>query len=218
MMGRAGRPQYDTEGEGIILTNHSELQYYLSMNNMQLPIESQLISQLADQMCAEIVLGTISNTKEAVNWLSYTYLFVRMLRNPELYGILEEDKNDPMMVGRRHELVHAAATLLSRSNMVRYDKLAGTLQSTALGKIASHYYIKHQSIQVYSENLKPHMSQIDIFRLFSLSKEFALLPIRENEKLELQKFVERVPIPVKGTLDEPATKINILLQAYISRF
>ena len=218
MMGRAGRPQYDTEGEGIILTNHSELQYYLSMNNMQLPIESQLISQLADQMCAEIVLGTISNTKEAVNWLSYTYLFVRMLRNPELYGILEEDKNDPMMVGRRHELVHAAATLLSRSNMVRYDKLAGTLQCTALGKIASHYYIKHQSIQVYSENLKPHMSQIDIFRLFSLSKEFALLPIRENEKLELQKFVERVPIPVKGTLDEPATKINILLQAYISRF
>ncbi len=32
------------------------------------------------------------------------------------------------------------------------------------------------------------------------------------------KFVERVPIPVKGSLDEPSTKINILLQAYISRF
>ena len=44
MMGRAGRPQYDTVGEGIILTNHSELQYYLSMNNMQLPIESQMIA------------------------------------------------------------------------------------------------------------------------------------------------------------------------------
>ena len=44
MMGRAGRPQYDTEGEGIILTNDSELTYYLSMNNMQLPIESQMIA------------------------------------------------------------------------------------------------------------------------------------------------------------------------------
>lgn len=52
------------------------------MNNMQLPIESQMISQLADQMCAEIVLGSISNTKEAVNWMAYTYLYVRMLRNP----------------------------------------------------------------------------------------------------------------------------------------
>jgi len=27
-----------------------------------------------------------------------------------------------------------------------------------------------------------------------------------------------VPVPVKGALDETATKINILLQAYISRF
>ena len=217
MMGRAGRPQYDTEGEGIIITNHSELQYYLSMNNMQLPIESQLISQLADQMCAEVVLGTISNTKEAVNWLAYTYLYVRMLRNPALYGV-EVSQSDPSLIGRRSELVHAAATLLARSHMIKYDKLSGSLQSTALGKIASHYYIKHQSMQVYSENLKPHMSQIDIFRLFSLSKEFAFVPIRENEKLELQKFIERVPVPVKGTLDEPATKINILLQAYISRF
>ena len=42
--------------------------------------------------------------------------------------------------------------------------------------------------------------------------------MRDNEKLELQKFVDKVPIPVKGSLDEPATKINILLQAYISRF
>ena len=48
MMGRAGRPQFDREGEGIILTNQTELQYYLSLNNMQLPIESQMVSQLAD--------------------------------------------------------------------------------------------------------------------------------------------------------------------------
>lgn len=27
-----------------------------------------------------------------------------------------------------------------------------------------------------------------------------------------------MPVPVKGSIDEPATKINILLQVYISRF
>ena len=73
-------------------------------------------------------------------------------------------------------------------------------------------------MQVYSDNLKPHMNMIDIFRLFALSKEFEFVPIRENEKIELQKFIEKVPIQVKGSLDEPASKINILLQAYISRF
>ncbi|VAI84780.1 unnamed protein product [Triticum turgidum subsp. durum] len=88
MLGRAGRPQYDTHGEGIILTSHSELQYYPSLMNQQLPIESQFISKLADQLNAEIVLGTVQNAQEACSWLGYTYLYIRMLRNPTLYGTL----------------------------------------------------------------------------------------------------------------------------------
>ena len=40
MLGRAGRPQYNTFGEGIIITNRSELQYHLSQMNQQLPIRS----------------------------------------------------------------------------------------------------------------------------------------------------------------------------------
>ena len=64
---------------------------------------------------------------------------------------------------------------------------------------------------IYNEHLKETMNIIDVFRLFSLSKEFAFIPIRDSERLELQKFIDRVPIPVKGSLDEPATKINILL-------
>jgi pre-mRNA-splicing helicase BRR2 len=76
MLGRAGRPQYDTFGEGIIITNHAELQYYLSLMNQQLPIESQFVSRLADNLNAEIVLGTIRNRDEAVQWLGYTYLCV----------------------------------------------------------------------------------------------------------------------------------------------
>lgn len=34
--------------------------------------------------------------------------------------------------------------------------------------------------------------------------------------MELAKLVDRVPIPVKESLDEPTAKINVLLQAYIS--
>ncbi len=36
--------------------------------------------------------------------------------------------------------------------------------------------------------------------------------MREEEKLELAKLIDRVPIPVKEGLDEPAAKINVLLQ------
>lgn len=61
------------------------------------------------------------------------------------------------------------------------------------------------------------MGIIDLFRVFALSDEFKYIPLREEEKPELEKFLEAVPIPVKGTPDEATTKINVLLQAYISK-
>lgn len=36
--------------------------------------------------------------------------------------------------------------------------------------------------------------------------------VREEEKMELAKLMERVPIPVKESIDEPTAKINVLLQ------
>ncbi len=63
MLGRAGRPQYDSKGEGILITSHGELQYYLSLLNQQLPIESQMVAKLPDMLNAEIVLGNVQNVK-----------------------------------------------------------------------------------------------------------------------------------------------------------
>ncbi len=59
MFGRAGRPQYDKFGEGIIITGHQELQFYLSLFNTQLPIESQYVGTIPDNLNAEVVLGTV---------------------------------------------------------------------------------------------------------------------------------------------------------------
>ena len=218
MLGRAGRPLYDKSGEGIIITSYQELKFYLSLLNQQLPIESQFISQLADQLNAEVVLGSVSNIRDAVNWLGYTYLYIRMLRNPSLYSITAaETSEDPLLVKRRTDLIHSAAVLLDKYNLIKYDKRSGSFQVTALGKIASHYYIKYPSIATFNEHIKPTMGLIELFRVFSLSHEFKYIPIRDEEKIEIRKLMETVPVPVKGSPEEPATKVNILLQSYISR-
>ena len=126
MLGRAGRPGFmgraDEHGEGIILTQHSELQYYLSLLNQQLPIESQYVTKLADNLNAEVVLGTVQTAAEGVAWLGYTYLFVRMLRNPSLSGASEaERESDPLLEQRRIDLIHSAATLLDKCGLLRSD-------------------------------------------------------------------------------------------------
>lgn len=35
----------------------------------------------------QVALGSVTNVEEAVKWLSYTYLYVRMRANPLVYGI-----------------------------------------------------------------------------------------------------------------------------------
>ena len=218
MLGRAGRPQYDSQGEGIILTQHSQLQYYLSLTNLQLPVESQLIKTLPDHLNAEVVLGSVQSIDEAMDWLSYTFLYVRMLQNPTLYGLSDETlKEDPTLRFRRRDLAHTAASILEKSHLLRYDRKSGSLQATPLGRVASQYYISHKSMGVYIRNMRPNLSEIELLRLVSLSGEFAHITVCEEEKLELVKLAGRVPIPVKESPSEPSAKINMLLQAYISR-
>ena len=217
MLGRAGRPQYDSWGEGIIITTQSEMQYYLSLMNQQLPIESQFISKMADNLNAEVVLGNVRTRDEGVEWLGYSYLFVRMLRSPGLYSVGAEYEDDEALEQKRVDLVHSAATVLERSKLVKYDRKTGRLQATELGRIASHYYITHGSMLTYNHHMQPSITPIELFRVFALSDEFRYIPVRQDEKLELAKLLGRVPIPVKEGIEEPQAKINVLLQAYISR-
>ncbi len=54
IFGRAGRPQFNENGHGVIITTHAKLHHYLSLMMNQFPIESRFISYLADNLNAEV--------------------------------------------------------------------------------------------------------------------------------------------------------------------
>ncbi|KAI9608974.1 hypothetical protein H4Q26_005168 [Puccinia striiformis f. sp. tritici PST-130] len=215
MLGRAGRPQYDTYGEGIIITNHSELQFHLSITKSQLPIEPQLVRRLAGILNAEIVLGTIRNQEEAAQWLGYTYWYQCALNT--LHSM--DSNMTPMILScsrtsgyRSHRFC-----ILEKSDLAKYDRKTGLVSSLELGKIASYYYVTNTSMSTYNQHLRPTMTLIELFRVFAASDEFKYVPTRPEEKQELAKLLEKVPIPFKESVGNPSAKINVLIQAYISR-
>lgn len=112
--------------------------------------------------------------------------------------------------------MHTAAVMLDRNNLVKYDRRTGALQSTDLGRIASQYYVSPNTIAAFNDHLRPTMGDIELLRLFTQAEEFQYMVVREEEKMDLAKLIDRVPIPVKESLDDPAAKINVLLQAYVS--
>lgn len=217
MLGRAGRPRYDKSGEGIIITSQDDIQYYLAILNQQLPIESQLMLKLVDTINAEVVLGSVSSREQIVEWLSYTYLYIRMLRSPALYRVGADYAGDKSLRDKRDDLAHSALLILQRHKMIVYDPECGSVNSTELGRIASHFYIGHGTISTFNDNLKPWLSLIDVFRVFCMSGEFRLMPVRREEKIEVTKLAQRCPIPIKEAPTEPLAKVNVLLQTYISR-
>ncbi|RCK66017.1 Pre-mRNA-splicing helicase BRR2 [Candida viswanathii] len=215
MLGRAGRPRYDKNGEGIIITSQDEIQYYLAILNQQLPIESQLVHKLVDSVNAEVVAGTIGSIEDGIEWLGYTYLYVRMLQSPSLYGV--DASNDPTLYHQRADLVFTALSILHENRLVVYDPATGSVQSTELGRIASYFYINYETINQFGKMLKPWHTESEILRVFASAGEFKYIPVRQEERLEISKLMEKCPIPIREQPHEPLAKVNILLQTYISR-
>ncbi|KAH8735702.1 Sec63 Brl domain-containing protein [Ilyonectria robusta] len=219
IFGRAGRPQFEDTGIGMICTTHDRLTHYLTAITEQQPIESKFSTKLVDNLNAEISLGTVTSIPDAVQWIGYSYLFVRMQRSPMTYGIeWSEIRDDPTLVQRRRQLAIQAARTLQRCQMIIFNETTEELRSKDIGRIASQFYILHTSIQVFNTMMRPQATEADILKMISMSGEFDNIQSRDSEEKELTHLrKDIVPCDVEGGIDTPQAKTNILLQSYISR-
>ncbi|KAL1954519.1 hypothetical protein VTO42DRAFT_1079 [Malbranchea cinnamomea] len=219
IFGRAGRPQFQDTGIGYICTTHNKLQHYISAVTSQEPIESRFSRKLVDNLNAEIALGTVTSVSEGVQWLGYSYLFVRMRRNPHTYGIdWAEIRDDPHLVQRRRDLIIKAARVLQQSQMIIFNERTEELRAKDVGRIASQYYVLQTSVEIFNTMMNPDASDADVLKMISMSGEFDNIQCRENEFKELDRLrLEGLQTEVEGTNDTPHAKTNILLQSYISR-
>ncbi|OCK86369.1 Sec63-domain-containing protein [Lepidopterella palustris CBS 459.81] len=220
IFGRAGRPQFQDTGIGFICTTHDKLDHYLKAVTEQQPIESRFSSKMVDNLNAEISLGTVTSVPEAVQWLGYSYLFVRMQRNPLTYGIdWAEIRDDPQLVQRRRKLIIDAARVLQTSQMIIFNEVTEELRAKDVGRIASQFYILQTSIEIFNAMMRPLASEADVLKMISMSGEFDNIQSRDTEEKELLRLVdeEYVPCTGHGGPGTPHGKTNILLQSYISR-
>lgn len=233
IFGRAGRPQYDTSGHGIIVSDIKQVSHYLRLIAHALPIESKFQSRLADHLNAEIHAGTVTSIAEGVRWLEYTYLWQRIRINPLSYGLTIGDvRRDPELRTIRSEFIASSAAALNEACMVRFNPDTGALDTTDLGRIASHYYIEHISMRTFNEQLRrtdgSFVDTLDLgaaLNIIASANEFSQLRARQEELDELNKIHQMLPPRIRKvriameSADETSIqwKVTTLLKAYISR-
>lgn len=56
--------------------------------------------------------------------------------------------------------------------MIRFEERTGLLHATDLGRTASHFYIKYDTVEIFNERLHPAMNDAEILALISMAQEF----------------------------------------------
>ncbi|KAL9705301.1 hypothetical protein quinque_008819 [Culex quinquefasciatus] len=87
MVGRANRPLEDDDAKCVLMCQSSKKDFFKKFLNESLPVESHLDHRMHNHFNAEIVTKTIENKQDAVDYLTWTFLYRRLTQNPNYYNL-----------------------------------------------------------------------------------------------------------------------------------
>ena len=143
MLGRAGRPQFESSACAVVLTRPEKEQHYNKMVSGKEILESCLHLNLIEHLNSEIALGTVSDITSAKKWLAGTFLFVRLKKNPRHYqleGEIEQNGHDDLLA----TICAKDVDLLQEARLVSD---APHFKCTEFGDAMARYYIKFDTMK-----------------------------------------------------------------------
>lgn len=226
MLGRAGRPQFDSSGIARIFTQDAKKDFYKHFLHTGFPVESSLHKVLDNHLGAEISAGTVATKQDALDYLTWTFFFRRLHKNPSFYGleISAEDHNTIAAQTTANDfMINLVETSLSELAESSCIELYGTgdIDSTPMGKIMSYYYLSHKTIRYLTKHAKRDASFADVLTWVSSASEYDEIPVRHNEDLINEELSKALPLKAEQHFQlpmwDPHVKAFLLLQAHFSR-
>lgn len=215
MMGHASRPSKDTSGKCVILCHAPRKEYYKKFLYEAFPVESHLHHYLHDNLNAEVVVGVIQNKQDAVDYLTWTFIYRRLTQNPNYYnlqGVSHRHLSDHLS-----ELVESTISDLEASKCVEVEE-DYLLAPANLGLIASYYYISYTTIERFSSSLTSKTKMKGLLEILASASEFEHLPIRPGEEELIRRLIHHQRFSFENPkYTDPNVKANALLQAHFSR-
>ncbi|NXA70674.1 HFM1 helicase, partial [Mohoua ochrocephala] len=217
MIGRAGRPQFDTTATAVIMTRCSTRERYIQMLNGADIIESSLHRHLVEHLNAEIVLHTVTDVSVALEWIRSTFLYIRALKNPTHYGF-SSGLDKVGIEAKLQELCLKNLNDLSSFDLIRMDEV-NNFKPTETGRLMAWYYIAFDTVKQFF-TIKGTETLNELITMISNCTEFVDVKLRTNEKKilnTLNKDKEKITIrfPMEGKIKTREMKVNCLIQAQL---
>ena len=151
MIGRAGRPGFDDHGVACVMVLEEKKNFYKKFLYEPFPVESSLAGQLTDHLNAEIASGTLTTRKHCLDYLTWTYFFRRLTKNPTFYKLNGNDSeaiNSYLIT-----LINTTLLKLRDAGCLELDSSDDSIKSTNLGYICSFYYLSHLTVSMLNKRL-----------------------------------------------------------------
>ncbi|XP_058394483.1 probable ATP-dependent DNA helicase HFM1 [Diceros bicornis minor] len=217
MIGRAGRPQFDTTATAVIMTRLSTKEKYLQMLACSDTVESSLHRHLIEHLNAEIVLHTITDVNIALEWIRSSLLYIRALKNPSHYGFASGLNKDGIEA-KLQELCLKNLNDLSSLDLIKMDEDVN-FKPTEAGRLMAWYYITFETVKKFC-TISGKETLSDLVTMIASCKEFLDVQLRISEKKTLNtlnKDPNRLTIrfPMEGRIKTREMKVNCLIQAQL---
>ena len=139
--------------------------------------------------CAETVTKTIESKQDAVDYLTWTYMYRRLSQNPNYYNL--QGASHRHLSDHLSELVETTLGDLEQARCISLEGL--DVSPLNLGMIASYYYIAYTTIELFSSSLQPTTKLKGLLEILSSASEFELLPVRHREDDQLASLAIHCP-------------------------
>lgn len=204
----------------MLLCSTSKKEYFKKFLFESFPLESHLNHFLHDHINAEIVSEIIQEKQDCLDWLTWTYMYRRLLQNPNYYDL--QGKSKDHISDYLSELIERTLSDLSKANCVIIDSNTNKIKALNYGRIANFYYVKYNTIDLFSQSLSEETKKIsDLINILCSAYEYEEIPIKSGEEDMLRSLARNCNmtefIKDKEILNESHTKANILLNCYFSR-
>ncbi|KAL1132182.1 hypothetical protein AAG570_010139 [Ranatra chinensis] len=179
-------------------------------------VESNLHRHMSEFLNAEIVLGTITDVYVAMNWISSTFLYVRVFANPRHYGIpagLSKEETEAKL----QALCMRELNGLEKYDLIVKTNFAYNFQPTDNGILMARYYIAFETMKIFMQ-VKGTETLPELLQLISRCHEFKEIQLRVNERgtlnmLNVNKVRDTIRFPISGRIKTKEMKVNCLIQA-----
>ncbi|XP_064072745.1 probable ATP-dependent DNA helicase HFM1 [Vanessa tameamea] len=218
MVGRAGRPQYDTEATAVIMTRLQDKSRYQALVGGSEPLQSYLHKRLAENLNSEAALGTVCDVAQCVQWLNSTFLSVRAARDPKRYLGLPQAAPAHQISKKIEELCVKAMNGLVSAGLITMDE-ASCIESTEAGRLMSVYYLDLGTMKLIMK-LEGTESLERLLWLVCESHELSDMHLRVDERrclnaLNRNNAAATIRFPMKGKINSRQMKLNCIIQAVL---